>query len=172
MKTSGLVCLVVLLGSVFSFGGILTEINCRLTDQGAGLWMCEYEVINTNLDTPAKGFDIFFDPGLYSNITFPDGGSVDQWNEVIAYDIDFNLSKYTTYGAMENGSGILPGGSVSGFVVTFSWLGSNIPQPQDYQIYDSSFDVLDSGQTVIVPEPATFLLFAGTALLVRKRILR
>jgi len=53
--------------------------------------------------------------------------------------------------------GIGVGETVSGFAVSFDWLGGGEPGPQTYEIVDpGTLATIDSGVTV--PEPTTLLL--------------
>lgn len=55
------------------------------------------------------------------------------------------------------------GGAAAQFSVQVYWLGTGIPAPQDFELYDANFDVMATGQTVLVPEPASALLAAVVA---------
>ncbi|MEO8444764.1 MAG: hypothetical protein ABI567_07150, partial [Gammaproteobacteria bacterium] len=56
-------------------------------------------------------------------------------------------------------AGIASGQSVSGFAVSFTWLGAGTPGAQTFQIYDAStFGLLGSGTTTAVPAPTAFWL--------------
>jgi hypothetical protein len=62
--------------------------------------------------------------------------------------------------------GIASGSSQAGFSVELNWLGSGAPGSQIFEIYDSSYNFLESGNTVAasaaaVPEPATLMLLAA-----------
>ena len=61
------------------------------------------------------------------------------------------------------------GQHVSGFAVSFDWLGTGRPCSQFYEIIDpADFHTVDSGYTV--PEPATLLLFGFGGMILRKRV--
>jgi hypothetical protein len=47
------------------------------------------------------------------------------------------------------------------FVVHFAWTGAGLPGKQIFEVYDSEFDVIASGETVPVPEPVTSGLLGG-----------
>ena len=64
--------------------------------------------------------------------------------------------------------GIGIGQNVSGFTVSFDWLGTGDPGSQFYEIIDpDTFDTIDSGFTV--PEPAILPLLALGVLALRKK---
>lgn len=72
------------------------------------------------------------------------------------------------------GSGITAGSSLSGFSVQFDWIGgSSGPGSQSFDVFDPfSFDLLDSGRTTSIPEPATMpLILLGLVWLIRKQFL-
>ena len=57
--------------------------------------------------------------------------------------------------------------------VSFTWLGTGLPGAQEYEIFDSQFNVVDGGRTTPltdVPEPnSAFMLLLGAALLAHRR---
>lgn len=44
------------------------------------------------------------------------------------------------------------------FALNFTWLGSGNPCSQYFEVYDASWNTVESGPTSPVPEPATILL--------------
>jgi hypothetical protein len=65
-----------------------------------------------------------------------------------------------------SGGSIAAGGSLSGFSVLFAYTGTAPLGSQHFEIYDSNFIVLDSGQTtpagtIQVPEPGSLILLAS-----------
>ncbi len=60
--------------------------------------------------------------------------------------------------------GLTAGQSQGGWVVKFNYLGAGQPGALHFDILDSNFAVVASGQTAVVPEPASYaLLLAGMA---------
>jgi hypothetical protein len=149
-----------------------TEIRYQTSDIGSGRWQYDYEVSNISLTAPIEEFTIWFDFGLYDNLAIetPDPPA-SNWSEIIlqpepvlqddgAYDAKVLRLRW--------GVGI--GEMVSGFAVSFDWLGDAVvPGAQFYEIIDPvTYQTIDSGYTI--PEPATiFLLGLGSLALRVKR---
>ena len=60
------------------------------------------------------------------------------------------------------------------FGVLFAWLGAGAPGSQPIEIYGPGFEILETGETVPVPEPASALgVGLGlAALVIRRRVAR
>lgn len=138
---------------------------------GPARWQYTYDVTNINLTRPIVEFTIWFDYGLYDNLSIetadPRAGD---WDEIVIQpepvlkDDGYYDAKT---GVWKRGIGI--GQTVSDFSVSFDWLGVGQPGSQLYDIIDPlTLETIDSGQTI--PEPATLLLLGlGTLGLRRKR---
>ena len=152
-------------------GGILTagtaqatSISFTATDVadtvvGQDTWQYEYTVTDNTFNAD-EGFTIWFDYGLYDNIT-PEINSAD-W-DVISWnpDLIFGTSDDGAYDALA----LADGASLADtFTVSCTWLGgSDGPGTQYFDIYDSSYNVIESGMTAQnapVPEPSTMLLMS------------
>lgn len=146
-----------------------TEIWYETTDLGSGRWEYTYDVINISLSVPIEEFTIWFDYGLYDNllVTTPDPPSSD-WSEVV-WDPEPVLEDDGAYDAVTLTVGIGMGESVSGFAVSFDWLGPGQPGSQLYHVVDPENypDPIEIGWTI--PEPGTlFLLGLAAFALLRK----
>jgi len=148
----------------------MTKIQYEATDLGSGRWQYSYEVTNLSLTPAIEEFTIWFDYGLYGNLSIetPNPPASD-WDELVI-EAEPVLADDGYYDALALGLGIGIGNSVSGFAVSFDWLGVGEPGSQLYEIIDpATFDTLDSGYTI--PEPATLLLLTlGGIILRRKRL--
>ena len=103
-------------------------------------------------------FTIWFDYGLFDNLSIetPDPPS-GHWSELVAQPEPV-LFDDGYYDGLVISTGIGIGEMVSGFSVSFDWLGVGEPGRQFYEIIDPvTFETLESGWTI--PEPATILLF-------------
>ena len=146
-----------------------TEIRYETTDLGAGRWEYTYDVINLSLSVPIEEFTIWFDYGLYDNllVTTLDPPSSD-WDEIVVQPEPV-LEDDGAYDALALTVGIGIGENVSGFSVSFDWLGGGEPGSQYYEIIDPlDFHTIEDGYTV--PEPGTiFFLGIGGLICLRKR---
>ncbi len=162
----------VFLFTTTSLGGLMTEIHYETADLGSGRWQYTYEVTNISLTPAIKEFTIWFDYGLYDNLAIETlDPPASDWDELIIQPEPV-LGDDGYYDALALGVGIGIGETVSGFAISFDWLGAGQPGPQFYEIVDPvTFVTIDSGYTVLIPEPATLLFLAlGGLILRRKRI--
>lgn len=148
-----------------------TQITYEATSLGGTSWQYVYHVSNTILATPIREFTIWFDYSLYENLVFttPDP-LASAWDELVIQP-ELVIEDDGFYDALtETGNpGIGIGETVSGFSVSFDWLGTGNPGSQFYEIIDpDTFATSDSGWTV--PEPvASLLLIAGCFGILRRR---
>lgn len=130
------------------------------------LWKYQYSIVNYGTYSIGS-VSIFFNDD-YSGITPSSSSQItSDWDEQI-----FSFSaEQTIYDVLANpGKEIAIGQGVSGFSVTFNYLGSGIPASQDFEIYDpQDYSLLESGTTVPIPEPATILLLATGLIAMGKR---
>jgi len=138
-----------------------TTLGYTTTNLGENRWEYIYSVSNDTLSSPIEEFTIYFDYGLYDNL------SVDTlklgWDPVVVNpDLILGVPEPGFYDALALVSGIAPGVTESGFQVSFDWLAVGIPGIQFFEVVNpSSFTALDSGNTVPVPEPGTLILLGS-----------
>lgn len=154
--------LLVIFPLLFSFSIVAQAalITADLTNTGGNSWQAEYTVENNSPGFVIEEFTIWFDLGLYENISVVSTPS--DWSSLVIQP-DENIPDDGFYDALALNSGIASGDSLSGFVVSFDWLGGNTPTSQVFEIINPvTFAPLDSGQTIIiaVPEPASIMLLA------------
>lgn len=158
------------LQATITFGLPMTEIRYETNEVGSGRWEYIYKVANVSLPVLIEEFTIWFDYGKYENLSVetpdPPAGS---WDEIVLQPEPV-LEDDGYYDALALSSGIGIGESVSGFAVSFDWLGTGQPGSQYYEIvHPVTFVTIDYGYTV--PEPTTlFLLGFGGLVLRRKKI--
>jgi hypothetical protein len=135
-----------------------TQIRYDIADLGLGKWQYTYEVSNISLSPePIKEFTIWFGVGSYDNLTIATLNSpASNWDEIV-WQPEPILGDDGGYDALATGLNIGVGESVTGFSVSFDWLGTGMPGTQYYEIINpNTFETIESGWTV--PEPATLLL--------------
>jgi hypothetical protein len=147
-----------------------TSISYDITKVSGNTWEYSYSVTNDSLAVDIEDLSIYFEYGLYENITvfgYPSG-----W-DAYAYDPDvfFGLPEDGSYDAWINTiAGISPGDILGGFTLSFDWLGgaNETPGPQYFEIFDVGFNVIDSGDTQLagnantpIPEPASIVLLGS-----------
>lgn len=131
------------------------SIRYRLDSLGGQNYQYVYTITN---DGSAGGavllFDILFNTTLYSEpslqILTPTNLQA-QWSEQILASVP---GLPATYDVLSLSGGIPVGGTVSGFVVRFTWLGQGVPGSQPFQIYNpNNFSLLQSGSTSVDATP-------------------
>jgi hypothetical protein len=145
-----------------------TEIRYQTSDLGSGRWQYDYEVSNISLTVPIEEFTIWFDFGLYENLAVetPDP-LASNWSEIVIQPEPV-LQDDGYYDARALGLGIGIGQTVTGFAVSFDWLGADLPGPQFYEIINPvTYQRIDSGWTI--PEPVTILLFGLGGIILRRK---
>jgi hypothetical protein len=130
-----------------------------VNDLGSGQWEYTYSVRNQGLEEPIEEFTIWFDFGLYENLTVttPDPPSAN-WNEIIVQPEPY-LHDDGFYDALALGAGIDISEMVTDFSVSFNWLGSDEPGPQHYEIINpATYETIADGWTI--PEPASAIVMS------------
>lgn len=121
-------------------------------------WEYTYTVTNDTLSSSIEEFTIYFDYDFYQNLNVT--SSVSGW-DIIVGEPYVALSWDGFYDALGS-PGISHGSKMSGFSVSFAWLGTGTPGSQSFDIVNPlDYTTLDSGQTIPaapVPEPSTLLL--------------
>jgi len=159
--------------SASTFASLMTEIYytaAPIDPNRPNRWQYTYDVKNISLTVPIEEFTIWFDFGLYDNLAIetPDPPA-SNWSEIVIQPEPV-LQDDGAYDAkalrLRWGVGIVQ--TVSGFAVSFDWLGEGEPGSQFYEIIDPvTYQTIDSGYTI--PEPATILLLGLGGLVLRKK---
>ncbi len=141
------------------------SIQYTLTPLGGNNYRYVYSISNTATggSTTVQLFDIYFDTTLYQEsslqIVTPNALHT-QWDEQLLTSAP---GVPAAYDALSLAGGIAPGTTVTGFSVTFRWLGAGVPGAQPFQIWDTGrFVILQSGTTfssaIGVPTASTLML--------------
>jgi hypothetical protein len=146
---------ILLLGSPQLWGqGTLRYTATDLTDvtPGEDLWEYSYVLSGFNLQTN-QGFSIYFDATLFKDLQNPRPTANPQWSVItVQRDVLLQAPGYL------DGLALVNSPSFQGpFQVAFVWLGVGVPGAQPFDVYDSNFQTLFSGSSV-VPEPQSGLL--------------
>lgn len=147
----------------FSFSVSAATINADLTNISGNTYQAEYTVENDSLASTIDEFTIWFDLGLYENISTVSTPA--DWDPLVIQP-DASIPDDGFYDVLALSSGITNGDSLGGFIVSFDWLGGNASMSQFFEIIDpSTFNVLASGNTIVaannVPEPFSITLLAS-----------
>ncbi len=139
-----------------------TVITTDLTNTSGNSWQAEYTVENNTLGSTIEEFTIWFDLGLYENISIVSTPS--NWDPLVVQP-DPSIPDDGFYDVLALGSGISSGSSLGGFTIMFDWLGGNSSMSQFFEVIDPfTWAVQDSGQTTIVtasiPEPPSIVLLS------------
>lgn len=156
---TGVAIICLLVTGVF---GSPTQITYQVTSLGLGRWQYNYDVTNVSLTSPIEEFTIWFDYTLYDGLAIetPDPPASD-WDELIISQPDPKWSIDGGYDALAESwnPGINIGQTVSGFSVSFDWLGTGEPGSQLYEIVNpDTYDTIESGRTIIIPAPGALIL--------------
>jgi len=142
---------------------------------GQDLWQYQYSVSYATADKflQNQAFTIFFDYNLYNNLEDPPPILTDWFTFVFQPDLQLpSDGEYDALALKDDPS------LANAFNLTFVWLGGAGSAPGSQPFVVNEFDsqgnfvaMLGSGQTNLIPEPATLLLVAGglAALAVARR---
>ncbi len=141
---------------------IATTINYDVTNVSGNTWQYNYTVNNDTLGFDIDEFTVYFDFGVYQNLSVISAPLT--WDPVVVEPGNF-LNNDGYYDSLALLGGVAPGGSLGGFSVRFDYLGTGNPGAQFFEIVDPvDFSVLDSGLTNFIPVPPAVWLF-GTGLI-------
>jgi len=145
-----------------------SEIIYQVDDLGGDRWQYTYDVSNIDISGGIDEFTISFDADQYAGLAVETTGALQtDWDELLLYPIA-QLHVDGGYDALVLGLPIDIGDTVSGFSVSFDWLGVGTPGVQTYEIVNpDTLAIIDSGWTV--PEPGIMSLFVLGTIIARKK---
>lgn len=157
---------------LFSGSAFADTITFTVDNIAGNTWEYNYTVANTgSTGGDIEEFTIWFDLGLYENLSISGSPSID-WDG-LAIQPDPGLPDDGFADWLAFGPGIADGDTLGGFSVIFDFLGTGTPGDQFFDIIDPfTFDLLFSGITELgdvvtpVPEPTAASLFALGLLLI------
>jgi len=130
------------------------------TTPGLDLWQYQYTLSGASLRA-GQGFDVYFPVAAgfqFGALVAPQLAPSSDW-DVLAIQPDPALPADGLFDVVALVDSPLLGGP---FTATFIWPGNGTPGPQSFEIFDEQLQVIESGTTTPVPEPATgLLLFAS-----------
>jgi len=149
------------------FGDMNTQIWYEATDLGSERWEYTYDVANIGLAGGIEEFTIYFDYGSYDNLSVSTPATPPDWDQIV-WQVEPVLEDAGGYDALATNIELAIGENLTGFSVSFDWLGIGQPGPQYYEIIDpATFGTIESGYTV--PEPASCLLLLSGGMLLRRK---
>jgi len=146
-------------GNAHATSIIYEAVDLANTTPGEDLWQYNYSVSDYTFNAD-YGFTIYFDYNLYGDLEDSPTSPNSDW-DVLTWDPDTVLPDDGVYDALAS----VNGASLADlFKVDFIWLGQGNPGSQPFEVYDNTWNVIESGNTAPIPEPGTILL-VGSGLL-------
>jgi PEP-CTERM motif len=158
--------LTIMIGILFAAvsGVYATTIMYDLSNLGGNHWEYTYSVTNDSMSSTIEEFTIYFNLDFYKNL--PVTSSIAGWDELVVQPDPALGDGF--YDALALMTGIAQGATLSGFSVSFDWLGTGSPGSQYFEVifpFSSPVEVLEQGYTMAsatpVPEPGTLLLLGS-----------
>jgi hypothetical protein len=139
-----------------------TAIKYTLDNLGGSLFQYNYTLVNDTLGFDVDQFSVYFDLGLYENLSVSASPSL--WDSLVIQP-DSTVPADGFFDTVSLGPVVVPGDSLGGFSVSFEWLGGATgPGDQNFELFDAGFNVIDSGRTMdgraSMPVPASLSLLA------------
>lgn len=151
-------------------------VDYATTPLGGNLWRYDYTINNT---TPSTAFDeltVFFDVNSYELLSAPTAPA--GWDPIVVQP-DTGIPASGFFDVLSLGGFLADGQVLTGFSLTFAYLGPGTPGEQRFDLLNSAdFSVTLSGTTtqpgaVPIPEPGTALLvLSGLATVLSRRAKR
>ena len=145
-------------------------IEFTATSLGDNSWRYDYSVTNDTLADPLGYFVIDFDLDLYSNLRDQSGPL--GW-DILLLQPDPLIPAGGVFDALALDGGIALGTTLSGFALTFDFLGAGAPGSQPFTVLNfGTFEPVESGVATdvrSVPEPGTWSLMLPALLLLAFR---
>ena len=140
-------------------------IESTLFSLGGNSYQFNYTITNDDIVSGFDEFSIYFDNTTYENLAVV--ASHADWDSVVLAAEMFLPLDYP--GVFDSIALVQPlglGETISGFSVSFDWIGAGLPGVQNFDVIDAgSYTILQSGTTTLaapeVPVPASLPLLAS-----------
>jgi len=154
-----------LLALAIGQGADAATINSSFTPLGGNGWTVDFTVLADGTPASLSGFTVFFPETDFSNLVVL--GSPVSWDSLVAQpDSGIPAPGFFDSVMLNRSLGLTAGQSQGGFAVKFDYQGAAAPGSLYFEITDENFQLLASGQTAVVPEPASWAqLCAGLGLI-------
>lgn len=130
-----------------------TTLNSSFTHLSGNSWSVNLTVLADGLPPSVYAFTSYFSETDYANLEVL--ASPAAWDSLVVQpDLGIPAAGYLDSQLLIPANGLTAGQSQGGFVVKFNYLGAGAPGSLPFEIRDENFNVLASGQTTVVPEPA------------------
>lgn len=154
--------LIMLLWTLCASFAHATTISYTATQIDINRWQYDYAIENNTLGTGLRQFTIFFQEGLFSNLT-NESSLGEDW-DLILIQPDLAIPAAGFIDGLSAGSGLSAGASLTGLSVSFDYFAPGVPGSQRFSIVDpTSFVELEGGNTIMantIPVASTFSLVA------------
>ena len=133
------------------------SIDYELLSLGGSRYEYNYTINNNDISAGVSQFSILFDHNLFDNLQIE--SSPADWDSVV-FQPDLSVPDFGVFDTFALLDPIDLGDSLSGFSVSFDWLGTVLsPGIQQFEVFDDNFNVIAIGNTALVPLPGTVILF-------------
>lgn len=141
------------------------EMTAAFTHETGATWQVDLNVINDGVPATFSGFTVYFSEALYADLALI--ASPAAWDSIVVQpDLGLASAGFLDSALFDRNQPLTAGQSQGGFTVQFTLLGNGAPAPLLFDIVDENYNVLSSGQTAAVPEPAMLVqLLAGIGVL-------
>lgn len=153
--------------SFIAYDADAASISYNVTNVAGNSWRYDYTVANSTLGAPLEELTIYFDHTLYRNLAVAD--SPVEWDSLVVQP-DLALPDDGFFDSLALLTGIAPSVSLSGFSVSFNYIGQGVPGAQYFEVVNpTTFAVLESGTTAVPAPSAGALLATGIAFAAARR---
>ena len=123
-------------------------LESELQSLGGNQFQYSYTATNNSLASGVSEFAVYFDKSLYQNLQVVQ--SPVDWDSIVLQPDEFLDGIFDSLALSQN---LALGESLSGFVVSFEWLGQSAPGSQMFEVIDPlTFEVVEQGDSRVVSD--------------------